>query len=43
MDQTAITMCRDNDIPIVVFNMHRPGNLKKVIAGKTIGTLISRV
>lgn len=41
MDQTAITLCRENSIPIYVFNMHTPGNLKKVVTGHKIGTLIS--
>lgn len=41
MDLTSITMCRENNIPICVFNMHKPGNLKKVLMGETIGTIIS--
>ena len=41
MDQTAFTLCRENNIPICVFNMHTPGNLKKVVAGEQIGTIIS--
>ncbi len=40
MDQTAFTMCRENELPILVFNMDKPGNLKKVISGEKIGTLI---
>lgn len=40
MDQTAFTMCMENNLPIVVFNMDKPGNLKKVISGEKIGTLI---
>jgi len=40
MDLTAFTMCRENNLPIVVFNMDEPGNLKKVISGEKIGTLI---
>ncbi len=40
MDQTAFTMCRENKLPILVFNMDEPGNLKKVISGKKVGTLI---
>lgn len=34
MDLTAITMCRENKLPIVVFDMTKPGNIKKVLAGK---------
>jgi uridylate kinase len=41
MDSTAFTMCRDNDMPIIVFDMNTPGNLKKVISGTKTGTLIS--
>jgi uridylate kinase len=41
MDLTSITMCRDNKIPICVFNMHTTGNLKKVVQGIQIGTIIS--
>ncbi len=41
MDSTAFTMCRDNDMPIVVFDMNTPGNLMKVVNGIKTGTLIS--
>ncbi len=40
MDLTAICMCQDNDLPIYVFNMDVVGNLKKVIDGEDIGTLV---
>ena len=40
MDSTAFTMCRENSMPIVVFNMNKPGNLMKVIEGSETGTLI---
>lgn len=40
MDSTAFTMCRDNNMPIVVFNMNTPGNLIKLVKGSAIGTLI---
>lgn len=40
MDMTAIIMCKENDLPIYVFNMDQKGNLKKVIDGKNIGTLV---
>ncbi|RRD02323.1 UMP kinase [Prevotella sp. OH937_COT-195] len=42
MDLTAICMCNDNDLPIYVFNMDVVGNLKKVIDGEEIGTLVHR-
>jgi len=41
MDSTAFTMCRDNNMPIIVFDMNKPGNLKKLVEGKKIGTLVS--
>ncbi len=41
MDLTAFTMCRQNKMPVYVFDMDTEGNLKKVIEGKEIGTLIS--
>lgn len=40
MDLTAFTMCGENNLPILVFDMNTPGNLKKVITGERIGTLI---
>lgn len=40
MDLTATTMCKENDLPIIVFNMDRVGNLKRVISGEPIGTLV---
>lgn len=41
MDSTAFTMCRDNNMPIIVFNMNTRGNLKKVVSGINNGTLIN--
>lgn len=41
MDLTAITMCRENALPIYVFDMDTPGNLLKVISGEKIGTLVN--
>lgn len=41
MDQTAFTLCRENSMPIYVFNMNVKGNLKKVLAGSAIGTMVS--
>ena len=40
MDSTAISLCMDNHLPIVVFNMKDRGNIKKIISGKKIGTLV---
>jgi uridylate kinase len=41
MDSTAFSMCRDNNMPVIVFDMNKPGNLKKIIEGKKIGTLVA--
>jgi uridylate kinase len=41
MDLTAITFCMDNSLPIVVFDLMAPGNIKRAIQGEPIGTLIS--
>ena len=40
MDLTATTMCKENHLPIIVFDMDTPGNLKKVMSGENIGTLV---
>jgi uridylate kinase len=40
MDSTAISLCRDNSLPIIVFNLEKKGNIKKVISGYTIGTRV---
>lgn len=42
MDLTATTMCRENNMPIYVFDMDTPGNLKKVLMGEKIGTLVKK-
>lgn len=41
MDMTAFTLCQENNLPIVVFDMNKPGNLQKIVAGEEIGTLIT--
>jgi len=40
MDMTAFTMCHENDMPIIVFNIGEPKNLSRIIQGETIGTLV---
>ncbi len=40
MDMTAFTLCRENNLPIIVFNMNEPGNLAKVAMGEEVGTLV---
>jgi uridylate kinase len=42
MDATAITLCMDNDLPIIVFNLTSPGNIRKILEGNPIGTIVSR-
>jgi len=43
MDMTAITLCRENKLPILVFNMNIPGNLKRLILGESVGTKVMDV
>jgi len=40
MDAAAVALCRDNNIPIVVFNVRQPGNLAEVLAGRGIATIV---
>ena len=41
MDSTAFTLSQENKLPIIVFNMNKPGNLKKIIEGSEIGTIVN--
>lgn len=41
MDSTATTLCMDNGIPIIVFNLHKPGNIDRVLKGEHVGTTVS--
>jgi len=41
MDMTAFTLCQENNLPIIVFDMNKPGNLDKIVLGENIGTLIT--
>jgi uridylate kinase len=41
MDMTAFTLCKENKLPIIVFDMNKPGNLTKLVMGEEVGTLIS--
>jgi len=43
MDLTAITLCRENKLPIIVFNVNKPGNLKRVVLGEAVGSRIKYV
>jgi len=40
MDATAISMCMDNNLPIIVFDLTKTGNIKKVVLGEKIGTIV---
>ena len=40
MDSTAASMCKDNDIPIVVFNLNDPDNIFRAVMGENVGTLV---
>jgi uridylate kinase len=42
MDSTAISMCMDHDLPIIVFNLRKPGNIKRAVMGEVIGTRVER-
>jgi uridylate kinase len=41
MDATAITLCMDNKLPIIVFNLRTPGNIRRVVTGERVGTLVT--
>jgi len=41
MDATAISLCMDNGMPIVVFNMNRVGNIKRVVLGERVGSKVT--
>ncbi|MDJ0363758.1 UMP kinase [Hymenobacter sp. H14-R3] len=41
MDMTAFTLCKENNLPIIVFDMNTPGNLERLIAGENLGTLVT--
>ena len=41
MDMTAFTLCMENNLPIVVFDMNKPGNLRRVVTGEKVGTLVT--
>jgi uridylate kinase len=41
MDATAISLCMDNKLPILVFNLKTPGNIRRVVMGETVGTLVT--
>ena len=40
MDTTAFSLCMDNRLPVIVFNLYKNGNIRRVVAGESVGTLI---
>jgi uridylate kinase len=43
MDMTAFTLCKENDLPIIVFDMDTPGNFKSLMEGKEVGTIVKNI
>lgn len=43
MDSTALSLCMDNNLPLIVFNMTKPGNILRILEGESVGTVISSV
>jgi uridylate kinase len=41
MDSTAISLCMDNRMPIIIFNMNRPGNIRRVVMGEKVGSTVT--
>ena len=41
MDLTAVSLCKDNNLPMIIFNMNRPGNIKRVVMGEKVGSLVT--
>jgi len=41
MDTTAFSLCQDNQMPIIVFDLFKPGNLDRVVRGEKVGTLVT--
>ncbi len=41
MDATAVSMCKDNNLPMIIFNMNQPGNIRRVIQGEKVGSLVT--
>jgi len=41
MDATAFSLCMENDMPVIVFSMNEPGNIRRALTGETLGTLVN--
>jgi len=40
MDTTAISLCKDNNLPMIIFNLNKRGNIQRVITGEKVGSLV---
>lgn len=41
MDSTAVSLCKDNNLPVIIFNMNQPGNILRVVSGEKVGSLVT--
>jgi len=41
MDLTAVSLCKDNNLPMIIFNMNQPGNIRRVVLGERVGSLVT--
>src|SRR5487761_1758303 len=41
MDTTAVSLCKDNNLPMIIFNMNQPGNIRRVVMGEKVGSLVT--
>jgi uridylate kinase len=41
MDTTAVSLCKDNNLPMIIFNLNQPGNIRRVILGEKVGSLVT--
>src|SRR3569833_2012756 len=41
MDLTAVSLCKDNNLPMIIFNMNQPGNIRRVVQGEKVGSLVT--
>jgi uridylate kinase len=41
MDTTAVSLCKDNNLPVIIFNMNQPGNILRVVSGEKVGSLVT--
>ena len=41
MDTTAVSLCKDNNLPMIIFNLNQPGNIRRVVSGEKVGSLVT--